>query len=42
MVATFALPRSVSKPLLDPRDSLSLFVADYAARQIWLNFLLAF
>ena len=28
----FALPRSVSKPLLDPRDSLSLFAADYAIR----------
>lgn len=26
------LPRSVSKPLLDPRDSLSLFANDYAAR----------
>ena len=30
--AAFPLPRSVSKPLLDPRDSLSLFAADYAAR----------
>ena len=32
IMVAFALPRSVSKPLLDPRDSLSIFAADYAAR----------